>query len=54
MKHQREKQTSEVKSENSDKSLDQLYHELLCLREEVKEAEQRSAGQGRKASKTDR
>jgi hypothetical protein len=54
MKQQRDKETGEPKSANPGKSLYQRYHELLHLREEVKEAEQRAAEQVRKPSKADR
>jgi hypothetical protein len=51
MKDQRNKQTSVRSGDGSDKSLQTQYHELLELREEVKDAEQRSSQKMSKGEK---
>jgi hypothetical protein len=51
MKHQRAKRNGEPPAHAKGKSLYQLYHELLFLREEVKVAEQRTIGPRRKLRK---
>jgi hypothetical protein len=55
MKDQRNKPTTAKSQESSGKSLDALYLELLDLRQEVKQAEQRSPQNTRKklSSKAD-
>jgi hypothetical protein len=57
MKDQRDRLKTEVPDDQAGKSLHELYLELLCLREEVREAEQLSPKNGpsvqKPARKTD-
>jgi hypothetical protein len=51
MKDQRKKPNTVTTEESSGKSVRALYHELLDLREEVRDAEQRSSRGTRKPEK---